>query len=99
MSAAAGRSAWSRRGSHRTVLPHLEANGNENSEGMEMIARTWHGVVPADKADAYFAYLQRTGVPDLRGTVGNRGVYVLRRIQDGQAHFLLMSLWEYFYSP
>ena len=59
-----------------------------------MIARTWHGVVPADKADAYFAYLQRTGVPDYRGTPGNRGVYVLRRIQDGQAHFLLMTLWE-----
>ena len=27
-----------------------------------MIGRTWHGRVPAKKADAYYAYLQRTGL-------------------------------------
>jgi heme-degrading monooxygenase HmoA len=59
-----------------------------------MIARTWHGVVPAGKADEYFDYLKRTGVPDLRGTPGNRGVYVLRRLEGDRAHFLLISLWE-----
>ncbi len=59
-----------------------------------MIARTWHGAVPADKADAYHRYLLRTGVPDLEGTPGNRGVYVLRRTDGGRAHFLMMSLWE-----
>ena len=59
-----------------------------------MIARTWHGVVPEPKADAYDAYLRRTGIPDLQATPGNRGVYVLRRVRDGEAHFLLISLWE-----
>jgi heme-degrading monooxygenase HmoA len=59
-----------------------------------MIARTWHGIVPADRADAYFAYLLRTGVPDYRATPGNRGVQVLRRVEGDQAHFLLISLWE-----
>jgi heme-degrading monooxygenase HmoA len=59
-----------------------------------MIARTWHGVVPESKADAYDGYLRRTGVPDLQATPGNRGVYVLRRVQEGEAHFLLISLWE-----
>lgn len=59
-----------------------------------MIARTWHGVVPAAKADAYHEYLLATGVPDLRATPGNRGVYVLRRMAGDHAHFLLVSLWE-----
>ena len=59
-----------------------------------MIARTWHGVVPADKAEAYHAYLMRTGVRDYQGTPGNRGVYVLRRTDGVVAHFLLVTLWE-----
>lgn len=59
-----------------------------------MIARTWHGRVRATDADAYHAYLQRTGVADLRATPGNRGVYVLRRIEGEEAHFVLMSLWD-----
>ena len=59
-----------------------------------MIARTWHGVVPEEKADAYHAYLLRTGIPQYRATRGNRGVYVLRRVGDGKAHFLLLTLWD-----
>lgn len=59
-----------------------------------MIARTWHGAVPAARAEEYAAYLSRTGVPDLEATPGNRGVYVLRRVDGGNAHFLLISLWE-----
>jgi heme-degrading monooxygenase HmoA len=58
-----------------------------------MIARTWHGVTLAAKADAYDAYLQRTGVREYRATPGNLGVYVLRRIEGDRAHFLLVSLW------
>jgi heme-degrading monooxygenase HmoA len=59
-----------------------------------MIARTWYGDVPVAKADEYYEYLMRTGVPDLEDTPGNRGVYVLRRIDDAAAHFLMISLWE-----
>jgi heme-degrading monooxygenase HmoA len=59
-----------------------------------MIARTWHGVTPAAKADEYLAYLNRTGIPDYKATEGNRGVYVLRRIEGEHAHFLLISLWD-----
>lgn len=59
-----------------------------------MIARLWHGAVPADRADAYLEYLNRTGVPDYRATEGNRGVQVLRRTEGGRTHFLLVSLWE-----
>ena len=59
-----------------------------------MIARLWHGAVPAAKADEYMSYLERTGLPDYRATPGNRGVYVLRRTEERVAHFLLVSLWE-----
>ncbi|MEW6212392.1 MAG: antibiotic biosynthesis monooxygenase [Acidobacteriota bacterium] len=59
-----------------------------------MIARTWHGATVASKSDEYLEYLNRTGVPDLRATEGNQGVYVMRRIEGEQAHFLLISLWE-----
>jgi heme-degrading monooxygenase HmoA len=59
-----------------------------------MIARTWHGRVPASKADAYFAYLQRTGISDYAATPGNRDVRVLRRIEGDVAHFLIMTLWD-----
>jgi heme-degrading monooxygenase HmoA len=59
-----------------------------------MIARTWHGAVPADKADDYHRFLLRTGVPDYRGTPGNRGVFVLRRAEGEVAHFLLLTLWD-----
>ena len=59
-----------------------------------MIARTWHGAVRAEQAAEYSSYVQKTGVPDLRGTRGNRGVYVLRRIEGNKAHFLMISLWR-----
>lgn len=59
-----------------------------------MIARIWHGAVPADKADSYYDYLKRTGIPDYKKTAGNRGVQVLRRIEDETAHFFLVTFWE-----
>lgn len=59
-----------------------------------MIARVWHGIVSKEQADAYHAYLLRTGVPDLQATPGNRGVYVLRQVEGSRAHFVLMSLWD-----
>jgi heme-degrading monooxygenase HmoA len=59
-----------------------------------MIARTWHGVTDASKADEYLDYLKKTGVAEYRETMGNRGVYVLRRVDGDRAHFLLLTLWE-----
>ena len=59
-----------------------------------MVARTWHGVTPLAKADEYLDYLHRTGIPDYQSTAGNQGVYVLRRLDGDQAHFLLISLWD-----
>lgn len=58
-----------------------------------MIVRIWHGVTPAEKAEDYYQYLNRTGIPDYRATKGNQGVMVLRREEGGEAHFLLLSFW------
>jgi heme-degrading monooxygenase HmoA len=59
-----------------------------------MIARVWHGAVPAEKQRAYRAYLERTGVPESRATPGNLGVTVLERRENAVAHFLFVSFWE-----
>lgn len=59
-----------------------------------MIARIWHGVTPAGKADEYVEFLNRSGVPDYQATPGNLGVYVLRRTEGEQAHFLTLTFWE-----
>ncbi|HWP34440.1 MAG TPA: antibiotic biosynthesis monooxygenase [Thermodesulfobacteriota bacterium] len=59
-----------------------------------MIARIWHGRVAAERAAAYHDYMLRTGVADCRRTAGNRGVYVLRRLEEGVAHVLLVALWD-----
>jgi heme-degrading monooxygenase HmoA len=59
-----------------------------------MIARTWHGRVPSDKAEAYFVVLQRSGLADYRATPGNRGVLVLRRRDGDVTHFVLTSFWD-----
>ena len=59
-----------------------------------MIARLWHGRVPAAKADAYAAFLRVSGLADYRATPGNLAAYVLRREDGDVTHFLTLSLWD-----
>jgi len=59
-----------------------------------MIARIWRGITLAEKADAYIAYLNETGLRDYATTQGNRGVTVLRRLQGEHCEIVLISLWE-----
>ncbi|MGA7303280.1 MAG: EamA family transporter [Rhodothermales bacterium] len=68
--------------------------GTPDKPDLTMIARTWHGVVPAEKEDEYLDYLNRTGVTDCRGTKGNQGVYVMHRRDADKTHFLFVSLWD-----
>jgi heme-degrading monooxygenase HmoA len=63
-------------------------------KGAIMLARIWHGVTLAEKADEYLDYLNRTGIPDYRATPGNRGAFVLRHVDGERAHFLTISLWD-----
>ncbi len=59
-----------------------------------MIARIWHGRTTASNADAYLDYLFKSGIPAYRKTIGNRGAWVLRRIDGDTAHFMTLSFWE-----
>lgn len=60
------------------------------------IARIWHGTTHVDKANKYLEVLKETGVPDPRKTSGNLGTYILRRVEDGIAHFITLSFWDSF---
>ncbi len=59
-----------------------------------MLARTWHGVTPAAKADEYLHLMLTVAIPDYRSIPGNRGVHVMRRFEGDTAHFLLLTFWE-----
>jgi heme-degrading monooxygenase HmoA len=59
-----------------------------------LIARIWRGTVRAADQDAYYDYLQKTGLKEYAATPGNRGVYTLRRVSGGECEFLLLTLWD-----
>ncbi len=59
-----------------------------------MIARIWHGRTRAADADEYWDFLRSRAVPDYKETPGNLGVYLLRRIEGDEAHFLTLTHWE-----
>jgi len=59
-----------------------------------MIARQWIGETLESDADTYAKYLEVTGVEEIRAIDGNQGVWLMRRIHDGRAEFMVISMWE-----
>lgn len=59
-----------------------------------MIMRIWRGITPKEQADAYLRHLQQTALPALRNHKGQRGAWVLRRVQGDQCEFQVLTLWE-----
>jgi heme-degrading monooxygenase HmoA len=59
-----------------------------------MIARQWIGETLESDADIYSKYLEDTGISEIRATEGNRDVWLLRRVHDGKAEFIVLSLWD-----
>jgi heme-degrading monooxygenase HmoA len=59
-----------------------------------MTARMWHGRTKACDADTYLEYLYKSGIPGYRATPGNKGAWVLRRIEGEVAHFITLTFWE-----
>ena len=59
-----------------------------------MIARIWHGRTSKEHADAYLEFLEERAIPDYEQTPGNRGVYILRRIDGDETHFLTLTHWD-----
>jgi hypothetical protein len=57
-----------------------------------MIARQWVGETLESDADAYFKYLEETGVRECKATSGNQGVWLMRRVHNGRAEFVFISL-------
>jgi len=58
-----------------------------------MIARIWHGRVPADKADRYLELMRSVALPDYTATPGNEGAFALRQRRGAETHFLMLTFW------
>ena len=59
-----------------------------------MIARMWHGRVPAEKAEAYSGFLSQRAIPDYRSVPGNLSVHILERREGDVTHFITLTFWE-----
>lgn len=59
-----------------------------------MVVRTWRGWTRAEDADRYVAYLRTTGLKEYRATPGNRGAWVLRRLDGDRCEFVTVSVWD-----
>ena len=59
-----------------------------------MIARRWHGRVPAAKAEDYLRLMEEVGLPDYRSTEGNRGAWCLHRREGEIVHVEMFTLWD-----
>lgn len=59
-----------------------------------MIARIWHGRTRAADAGRYLEFLKQRAIADYKSVPGNQGVYLLRRVEGEQAHFLTLTFWE-----
>jgi heme-degrading monooxygenase HmoA len=59
-----------------------------------MIARIWHGRTRSADAEAYGKYIHQVGITGYQATPGNRGTWLLRRIEGDVAHFLTLSFWD-----
>jgi heme-degrading monooxygenase HmoA len=59
-----------------------------------VIARVWRGATRLADAEAYVAYIRRTGLAEYRATAGNRGAWIMWREVDGRAEFVTLSFWD-----
>ncbi len=59
-----------------------------------MIMRIWRGITPKEQADSYLEHLQQTALQTLIQQPGQRGAWVLRRVQGDRCEFQLLSLWD-----
>jgi heme-degrading monooxygenase HmoA len=59
-----------------------------------MIARIWQGRTRPGMGEAYYEYLEKTGLAEYRATEGFRGVLVLRREIGEESEYVLVTLWD-----
>lgn len=58
-----------------------------------MIVRSWHGIVPVEKAAGFREYLNLTGIAETKVLAGNLGAYMYSQTQDAYEHFFMVSYW------
>jgi heme-degrading monooxygenase HmoA len=68
--------------------------GQLQIESKIMITRIWHGTTSLENSDEYLEKMKTVALPDYRSTPGNKGAYVLHRIEDDIAHFNMLTFWE-----
>ena len=59
-----------------------------------MIARRWHGRIPAAKAEEYLKLSKEVGLADYRSIEGNRGAWCLHRREGDVVHVEMFTLWD-----
>lgn len=59
-----------------------------------MIARIWQGKTRPGMGEAYYEYLEKTGLKEYKSTDGFRGVLALRRKVGDSSEYVLVTLWE-----
>ena len=59
-----------------------------------MIARIWHGTVPAAKAGEYREFLIARAIPDYQSVEGNLSVQILERSEGAITHFITLTFWR-----
>jgi heme-degrading monooxygenase HmoA len=59
-----------------------------------MIARQWRGVIRAEHVAEYVAYIWETGGGEYEKTPGNRGAWVMSRIDGDRAEIIALSFWD-----
>ena len=59
-----------------------------------MIARIWHGRVPAAKGDAYLEHMRKVAIPGYRAVPGNLAAHALRRFEGDVMHIEMLTFWD-----
>ena len=59
-----------------------------------MIARHWHGRVPAALAADYLKLMAEVALPEYRATQGNLRAWCLHRAEGDVVHVEMLTLWE-----
>ena len=59
-----------------------------------MIARRWHGRIPAEKAEEYLGLTREVGLAEYRRTPGNIGAWCLHRREGDLVHVETFTFWD-----
>jgi len=59
-----------------------------------MIARIWQGTTNESDYEEYTAFMRSVAIPDYKKTEGFVKLTFLRNIEEGIAHFTLITFWE-----